>query len=298
MNRTAKILLAVLAVLYLGLGGYYWWSQKGIVASVNGKAIRKDQFDKTLEQVSGHEVLQRMISEQLVQAAAKAKNVTVTDAEVKTAMDRLAGQFGTQADFQKALKDNGLTEEDAKKDLTTNLTLDKLSKQGVTVSDAEIQKYFEENKASLGQPEEVKVRQILVQTEAEANQILADLKANKDFAQLAKEKSLDKVSGQQGGELGFFSRGKMVKEFEDAAFSLPVGEYSKPVKTNYGYHILQVEEKKPAQQATLEGSKVQIRDILMQQKAKPQDALLNELLSQATIDVRDARFKDLAKKPQ
>jgi len=88
--------------------------------------------------------------------------------------------------------------------------------------------------------EQVWARHILVTTEAEANQVYTKLMAGEDFGDLAKQISTDTGSGANGGDLGWFGRGMMVKEFEDAAFSQPVGEIGKPVKTQYGYHIIQV----------------------------------------------------------
>jgi parvulin-like peptidyl-prolyl isomerase len=85
----------------------------------------------------------------------------------------------------------------------------------------------------------VNASHILVKTEQEANVVLFDLKAGKSFEDIAKEKSLC-PSGKKGGNLGWFGRGQMVKEFEDAAFSLKKGEISKPVKTQFGWHIIKV----------------------------------------------------------
>ncbi len=88
---------------------------------------------------------------------------------------------------------------------------------------------------------QVRARHILVKTEDEANAILFDIKAGKSFEELALKHSLC-PSKSKGGDLGFFSKGQMVKEFEDAAFALKPGEVSRPVKTRFGYHIIKVEE--------------------------------------------------------
>lgn len=92
-------------------------------------------------------------------------------------------------------------------------------------------------------PRKVHARHILVKTENEAFEILFDLKQGKDFEEIAKEKSLC-PSGKKGGDLGWFGRGQMVKEFENAAFELKKGEFSKPVKTQFGFHIIEVIEVK------------------------------------------------------
>ncbi len=103
--------------------------------------------------------------------------------------------------------------------------------------------------------EQVHVRHILVETEDEAKQVIERLKAGEDFAALAKELSKDDTNKDNGGDLGWFGRGVMVTEFENAAFSLEPGKISDPVKTDFGYHILEVLEKDPnhpIDEATLE----------------------------------------------
>lgn len=105
------------------------------------------------------------------------------------------------------------------------------------------QKYINKNKKTINMPNKVHAKHILVKTESEANVILYDLKQGKDFDEIAKEKSLC-PSGKKGGDLGWFGKNQMVKEFEKAAFSLKPGELSKPVKTQFGYHIITVVEAK------------------------------------------------------
>ena len=90
---------------------------------------------------------------------------------------------------------------------------------------------------------EVRASHILVKTENEANGLLGQIKAGKDFAELAKLHS-ECPSGKQGGDLGFFTRGRMVKEFEDAAFSMETGQVSEPVRTRFGYHLIKVTGKR------------------------------------------------------
>jgi foldase protein PrsA len=123
--------------------------------------------------------------------------------------------------------------------------------------------------------------------------IEAKLKAGGDFAALAKQYSTDPASKVKGGELGFFGPGQMVPAFQAAAFALPVGGISAPVKSPFGWHIINVEEKKPAFKATLAGSRAQIKDTLTQQQEQQQiPVFLQGLRAKANIVVNDDRYKD------
>ncbi|MGQ9568622.1 MAG: peptidylprolyl isomerase [Anaerolineae bacterium] len=117
--------------------------------------------------------------------------------------------------------------------------------------------------------EQVHARHILVQNEEMARLVLNRLKAGDDFAAVAKEFSQDPSTKDQGGDLGWFPRGRMVAEFEEVAFSLPVGELSEPVKTQYGYHIIRVEERdpnRPLDETALEEARAQALDHWLQEQ--------------------------------
>lgn len=124
--------------------------------------------------------------------------------------------------------------------------------------------------------EEVKARHILVKTEAEAKQVIAELKKGGDFDKIAKEKSTDKGSGAQGGDLGWFKKGDMVAEFADSAFKMKKGETSAtPVKTQFGFHVIRVEDRRTAPPPTFEESEDEIRA-----------ELSREAVNQIVADVR------------
>ena len=134
--------------------------------------------------------------------------------------------------------------------------------------------------------EEFHARHILVATEAEAKEIQERLKKGEDFATVAKEKSKDPSA--EGGDLGFFGRGQMLKPFEDAAFQLKEGEISNPVQTQFGWHIIKVEEKRTRPLPTFDQVKDTIISQLTQQKAKQ---TLKDLHNAAKIDVKDPEIK-------
>ena len=130
----------------------------------------------------------------------------------------------------------------------------------------EVKARYDKEIAAMPKEEEVHARHILVKTEDEAKDIIKQLDAGKDFIELAKAKSEDS-SKSDGGDLGYFTKGRMVPEFEEAAFSLPKGSYTKtPVKSQFGYHVIKVEDKRNAQPPAFDQVEPQVRQIVMQEK--------------------------------
>ena len=143
------------------------------------------------------------------------------------------------------------------------------------------------------QKEVIRVRHILVNTEEEAKEILNKIKAGEDFAKLAKERSIDENVRKTGGDLGWFPRGVTVKPFEEAAFSLKEGEVSDPVKTEFGYHIIKLENRKTDPPVELEKVRSEIVKQLMLKKKKEFVAKKLEALRASTpIEILSDKYKD------
>jgi len=135
----------------------------------------------------------------------------------------------------------------------------------VKLSEEEIAEYYKENKEDFIKDEKYRLRHILVETQEEAEAVLEKIRGGADFAELAKENSLC-PSKEKGGDLGFIARGRTVKPFEDAAFALKPGEISEVVETQFGYHIIKLEEISPERQKTLKEAKVEIEFIILPEK--------------------------------
>jgi foldase protein PrsA len=263
----------------------------GNIATVNGQAISKADFDSKLESSpAAAGTLQQMVREALIDQYAKNNNINVSDADIQKREDELKANF-PNGSWDDMLKARGLTETDVKNALREQIIIDQAVGKDVKVSDAQIKQYFDKNHASFDKPEQVRARHILVPDLATANKVEADLKSGKDFAAEAKQYSMDPGSKDKGGELGMFRRGQMVPAFDQAAFSLPVNQISKPVKSPFGYHIIQVEEKQPGQKATLANTHDRIADMLRQQQEAPLiQPFLQSLQSKANIQVSDPRY--------
>jgi peptidyl-prolyl cis-trans isomerase C len=154
------------------------------------------------------------------------------------------------------------------------------------VSEADAKKIYDEKIGQVKPEQEVHARHILVATEAEAKEIADRLKKGEDFATLAKEKSKD--ANAEGGDLGWFTRGQMLKPFEDAAFALEVGQISEPVQTQFGWHIIKVEGKRDQPLPSFDEVKEAIIGQLVQAKAQE---VVTGLRDAAKIEVIDPELK-------
>ena len=173
----------------------------------------------------------------------------------------------------------------AKEDLLADYAVDKLL-SSVTVSEEEMRKYYDDNADKLVTPEMADAAHILVATEAEAEKVLAEIKSGAiSFADAARKYS-SCPSKASGGELGKFARGQMVKEFEDAAFSMKPGEISGPVKTQFGYHIIKLNSITPPQKLSYQDIRSEIRNsVLLGKRNKAFESKVNMLKILYPVDM-------------
>jgi len=273
----------------------------GAVLTVNGQAITRDQLDNKLENstspVTARQVLQLMVTDDLIDQYAQAHKITVSQAEIAKVENQYKAQYPA-AQWDQLLKTRGLTEQDVQDLIRRQIILDKAVGGNVKVPAKQIAAYFAINHAQLDQPAQARARHILVADMATAQKVEADLKAGKDFAAVAKQYSMDPGSKDAGGELGWFPRGRMVPAFDTYVFTGPIGKVSAPIKSPLGYHIIQIEERKPAMKATLANSSTKIATMLRQQQESPLiQQFLQQLQLTAKIDVNDQRFAGIFPTP-
>jgi len=237
-----------------------------IVAKVDNVNITKDELYDLLVGQYGPQALNSLIGERIVELELKKQDVEVTDEEVQAELNELMEYYGGEVTFNQAMANQGVTMEDMKSGITMNMQINKLLAPGITITEEEIIEFFEENKDYLAEEEQVSARHILVESKEEAEEIKSKLSAGEDFAQLAEEFSTDGGSKDLGGSLGFFGRGQMVESFEEAAFSLKIGEISDPIQSTHGFHIIKVDEKKEAVEADLEKHRDKIKKALVDEK--------------------------------
>ncbi|PFO04876.1 foldase [Bacillus sp. AFS076308] len=263
-----KLLSALLLAFIIAAGVFltFTLNQNNAVATINGEKITKDELYTKLVKQYGSDTVDQMINDKIVEAEAEKKKITVSNSTINSEIDKLKEQYGGEDAFNQALVDNNTTLTALKNDVKNYLLIKKLLEPEIKITEDEMKTYFEENKDSYATAEQVKASHILVADEKTAKEIKQKLDNGEDFATLAKKYSTDESTKDNGGELGYFAKGTMVTEFDNVAFTLPVNKISDPVKTEYGYHIIKVEDKKAAQAANYEASKAEIKETLFDQK--------------------------------
>jgi peptidyl-prolyl cis-trans isomerase C len=232
-----------------------------------------------------NDILNSLIDRELLYQESQKMKITVDSNAVADQMASIKQRFQTPAEFQAAIKQLNLSEADIQsqisRDMAIRKLIDKQVAQKVVVTDEETKAYYDANTAQFKQPEQVKARHILIKIDANASdtqkadarqeieKIQQKIQNGDDFAGLAKEYSQG-PSSVKGGDLGFFRRGQMVKPFEDAAFALKPNEISDIVKTQFGYHLIKVEEKKPETTLAYTDIKERLNKHLKEQKIDKQ----------------------------
>jgi foldase protein PrsA len=214
-------------------------------------------------------------------------NHKVDDKEVDKKFDEYKKQLGDQ--FDAALKQQGFTEKTFKESVRAELAMTKAIESSIT------EKELKENYKP-----EIKASHILVKDEATAKKVKEELGQGKSFEELAKQYSEDTGSKEKGGDLGYFGPGKMVKEFEDAAYKMKKDEVSEPVKSQFGYHIIKVTDIKEPEKS-FDDSKADIKKDLVAKKMQDGEfmaKLQEKELKKADVKVEDKDLKDTFETPK
>ena len=291
------VILIVVVLIIAGGVGYYFYTtsqkEKEVIAVVNGIEITKEELAQKLISLTGKPVLEQMINEIIIQQEAKKQKIEVKPEEIDEKIDEIKKRFPSEETFEQQLAQSGMTIEKLRQQFESQILMEKLVAKGTVVTEEEIRDYFYRNKARFAKPEEIKASHILLKTEIEAKVILSQIKAGADFAELARKESTDSITKDKGGDLGFFSRGKMTQAFEEAAFALEAGEISEVVKTPYGYHIIKVEERRSAQEPNLEIAREEIKETLTQQKIwTKKSTFIQDLREDAEIEIKLPELRD------
>lgn len=277
MKKTVLTLTLAASVLALSACNDNEASDSEVIVTSNAGDVTKEELYQEMKASVGKQALQVLVIEKVL-----ADEYEVTDKEVNAQLEKEKEEMGEG--FEQYLTQQGQTEESYKKYIRLNLLQEKALTEGVEVSDEEVAAQYENMKTELN------ARHVLVADEETANEVKAKLEGGAEFAAVAKEYSTEPAAAETGGDLGWFTAEKMVKEFSDAAYDLEVNEISEPVQSQFGYHIIEVTDKREIEiEGTLEEKSEEIRKQLVMAKADQSTLLpkVSKLMKDANIDIKD-----------
>jgi len=293
-------------------------SSKGKIALVNGSVITQEDFDREMSRVQQQlsnmgkhlndsqmpkikkEVLENLINRELLYQESQQKGIKIDEETINEQVMTLKKRFPSEGEFKSALTKANLSEVAIKNQIARGLAIEQLIGTYVTkkatVSDQEIKAFYENHPGLFKQPEQVRASHILIKVDPKADElkraeaqkkikeIQQKLQKGEDFATLARALS-EGPSKAKGGDLGYFSRGRMVKSFEEAAFTLKPNEVSDIVETKFGYHLIKVIEKRPETTTAFEDAKDKLGQYLKQQKVQKEVSIyIRELKEKAKVE--------------
>jgi peptidyl-prolyl cis-trans isomerase C len=288
-----------------------------VLARVNGRDIPKAEFEGAIKNVEANaggpvpadrrdevyrQVLDQLVAYHLLAQESAARKLTVTDAEVEERLKQIRGQFPDEPTFLKALGAQQMTLDklraETRSQLLVNKVIDAEVNTKISVQPKDVSDFYAKNPDKFVQPESLRASHVLIRlpdksdeaaktkARAETEAILKRLKGGANFAAVAKEKSQDVGTAQNGGELPVFARGQMVPAFEEAAFALKPGQMSGVVETPFGFHIIKVIERRPAAIVPFADVQAQIAEGLTnEQRQQKIGALIEQLKAKAKIEI-------------
>lgn len=276
-------LIIIAGLLY----GYYHYTRYRALAEYRGGKVTRDEFIKALHLQIGtydpiiwkvedqslrlkKKILNEIIEEHLLLAEAGKLGISATESELKTELDSFKSGY-TEETFRKMLDLKGISYKDWAEKKQKKYLIQKLIKKEVVdkikVDPEEIKNYYKNHAEEFSHPEQVRARHIMVSSWEEAQKIAGELAAGGNFAALAKKKSISPERWKDG-DLGYFSRGTHPQVFDRVCFNTPVGETSQVIKSEYGYHIFKVLDKRGPVKEDLEEATGYIINELRKQKSK------------------------------
>jgi foldase protein PrsA len=311
--------LALCALMLFGVVGLTGCSNKDVAAKVNGQVITVTALNTQLDQLKKQypqmftgtdaegrlldfkqRLLENLINQALIEQAAQSKGINISDADIQKQIDQLKSDFKDQSQFDQALKSAGMTLDQLKSQIKNQLVTQKLVETlaaNQTVSDADIQAYYDKNKTQFFQKPAKRASHILFNTadKATATKVLAQLKAGTiTFAAAAKKYSIDTATASKGGDLGWPTQAYL-PEFQTALDKLSKGQMSGIVPSAVGLHIIEVIDVRGGTQQTLAEVKSQIQQIIVQQRrSDAYQQFLNDLRKNAKIEYVEADLKPAA----
>lgn len=295
MVLRARFSFCLLLGLLIAVGLTAAGCARGVVAVVNGHKISEDEFITEMEKAVGKDVLRDLIDRQLLEDAAKKRGLVPTQQEIDEEVANIQSKVGSEAAFNRELKQRNMTLEDYRNLLKMRMIVERLCTTDVNITDADAKKFFEEHKAQYSTPELVNYSLMVLKTKKEAEDVIAQLKKGADFAALTRQKSEDTPFKDAGGSVGWRPLEQVQPPvLAEALASMQKGEISKPLRVGNSYVVVRLDDRQAAKNPTFQEIKAQvIRDAKAAKGKNPQE-LIVELRSQSNVAVLRPHYEDVA----
>jgi peptidyl-prolyl cis-trans isomerase C len=307
--------LAVALLLVCGPPAHAGPLPKEAAASVNGVVVPRkalldvvqaviaqldDLPDTATTEKYRRQALDSLIDFELLYQDGQARNLTVTPGDIATEVKQTEKSFPSPKAYQEALKSKGLTTADIERETRRALIVRRMLQDvvwpGVTASEEEIRRYYDQHKAEFEHPAQIRVSYILIPAKKDAAArakgrsaaaaLAGRARAGEDFAALARSESKDPATAQKGGDLGYIGRGTMGDAFDQAAFALAPGQVSEPIETPFGFVVIKMVSSRPAGVASIEEVRERIAVVIKGEgREKAQEKFVAGLRSKAAIDI-------------
>jgi foldase protein PrsA len=306
MNKWLMVAVGAVLVGAVGIGVFLLSGSNGAAATVNGVPIPQAEVEKQISLIKQQQgnlfegpegkekeasfrqsILDYLIEAELIKQESENLGITVSDKEIDAKLDQVREIFSEEERFQQALKEQGLTLAELRDNMRDQTLVEKVIEhvtKDVKVSEKDIRDYFKANKADFADPEQKHWRQVVVEDKSKADELLGKLKDGADFTELAKSESIDELSREQGGDLGWVPVGAFPPDIEKELSGLGSNDLSSVIKGQNGYQIFQLLEVKAARDYSFDEVKEQIEQTVMAERQRETfSAWMDKLKSKATI---------------
>lgn len=251
-----------------------------VVATIGDKTITSKDLEQQLMQKHGRELLTQMVDHEVIRMEGKARGMNVEESEIQKELKRMQQGYDSEAQFYDSMKEQlGMSPEALRADVNDKLLLEKIATAGIKISDEQIDAYIQSHAEEFKSKVQLRLLQIVVSSKDQASKVTADLGKGMDFAQIAKERSLDDATRSSGGDLGWVEEGDpfLPAPLMKAAAMLKPGEVSKPIEANGQIYVLKLKDRKEDPKLNKDAVRETVRKEMALREAPPIKEVMKKL---------------------
>jgi len=300
LSGLSKIVVAAVMVagMTIALSSCTTAEQNDVVARVNGNEITTRELISELRKRRGAPMLVSIIDDAIIHQRAKESGVTASDEEMELRWERAIAEAGSESDMRAIFEQRGISPEEYREQLRTDLLLDKLVKASMEIPDQEVKDFYREHLDDYALGERVHARMILLSSETDAQHLRDALdEPGADFAGLATALSIDPGTHDEGGDMGWFERDDYARAITDVAFNMDEDEISDPIEVPDGWAILKVEGHKEPGHQPLEDVRDEVMARITRMKLPAaREAWILNARKEAAVKINDPELRDVTLK--